>query len=61
MQAEFSAIREEFRHDIRTGIEALRLQIRSGDDETRRYMRLLHEEVIARIATVQEGDRPGNG
>ena len=26
MQAEFSAIRDEFRHDIRTGLEALHLK-----------------------------------
>ena len=28
-----------------------------GDEETRRYMRVLHEEVIARIATIGEGGR----
>ena len=30
-------------------------EIRDGDEETRRYMRVLHEEVLARIATIQEG------
>lgn len=28
-----------------------------GDEETRRYMRALHEEVIVRIATIGEGRR----
>jgi len=36
----------------------LRDEIRSGDDETRRYMRVLHEDVIARLATIQEVRRP---
>ena len=57
MHVEFSAIRAE----MATGLDALRDQlrdeIRSGDTETRRYMRVLHEEVVARIATIQEGSR----
>ena len=32
-------------------------RIAEGDEETRRYMRVLHEEVIARIATIGEGGR----
>jgi hypothetical protein len=44
MQEQFSVVREE-----------LRTEIRAGDEETRRYMRMLHEEVLSRIATVQEG------
>ena len=46
MRAEFSAVRQE-----------LRAEIRQGDEETRRYMRVLHEEVIARIATLGDGRR----
>ena len=49
MRDEFSAVREE---------------IRLGDEDTRRYMRVLHEEVISRIATIQEGQvdsRPRRG
>jgi hypothetical protein len=34
--------------------KALRTEIRVGDEETRRYMRVLHEEVLSRIATIQE-------
>jgi DNA anti-recombination protein RmuC len=33
-------------------------RIAEGDEETRRYMRVLHEQVIARIATIGEGGRP---
>jgi hypothetical protein len=29
--------------------------MRAGDEETRRYMRVLHEEVIGRIAAIREG------
>ena len=41
MRAEFSAVRQE-----------LRAEIRQGDEETRRYMRVLHEDVIARLAAL---------
>lgn len=33
----------------------LREEIRSNEDETRRLMRVLHEEVIARIDTISRG------
>jgi len=36
----------------------LRDEIRAGDEETRRYMRVLHEEVIARLALIEESRRP---
>ena len=43
MREQFDALRTE-----------LRQEIREGDDETRRYMRVLHEEVLSRIVTIQE-------
>lgn len=46
MRAEFSAVRQE-----------LRAEIRQGDEETRRYMRVLHEDVIARIAALGDARR----
>jgi hypothetical protein len=56
---QFSAIRQELRAEIKAEGEAirteLRTEIREGDEETRRYMRVLHEEVLARISTIQEG------
>jgi seryl-tRNA(Sec) selenium transferase len=37
--------------------EEVRTEIRQGDEETRRYMRMLHEEVLERFALMQEGRR----
>ena len=42
VRAEFSVVREEMRAEIR------------ADEETRSQMRVLHEEVIARIALLDE-------
>ena len=36
-------------------VAAVRDEIRAGDEETRRQMRVLHEEVISRIALLDEG------
>jgi hypothetical protein len=67
MRAEFSAIRgaggegltlAALRDDIEETRSVLREEIRAGDEETRRYMRMLHEDVIARLALIQEGQRP---
>ncbi len=33
----------------------LRDEIRTGDEETRRYMRVLHEDLVGRLALLQEG------
>ena len=66
---EFSAVRQEFRAEMAAQGEAwrgelrgemaaqgdqLRREIREGDEETRRYMRVLHEEVIDRLKQLQE-------
>ena len=45
----------QLRADMNAGFSAIREEIHVGDEETRRYMRVLHEEVLARIA--QLGDR----
>ena len=37
--------------------ESLRAEIRQGDEETRQYMRVLHEDVIARIAALGDARR----
>jgi len=50
VRSEFSAVRAE----IRAGDEGLRADIRAGDEETRRLMRVLHEDVIARLSLIQE-------
>jgi len=58
MRGEFSAVRGE----IRTGDEetrrVLREEIRAGDEETRRYMRVLHEDVIGRLILIQDSRHP---
>ena len=51
MRGEFSAMRDEVRGDF----AAVRQEIRDGDQKTRRYMCVLHEEVLATIATIAEG------
>ncbi len=64
MRAGFSAIEQRLQgHDQRfeamdQRFDAVERQIRKGDEETRRYMRVLHEEVLARIAMLQNGRRP---
>ena len=72
VRGEFSAVRQEiatlgeelrheFRHELRLGLqntaESLRAEVRQGDEETRRYMRVLHEDVIARIAALGDARR----
>jgi len=47
VEAEFSAM-----------VETLRAEIRAGDEETRHQMRVLHEDVIGRLALLQEGLLP---
>src|SRR5262245_27586600 len=73
IQAGDDRVTRTLREEIRSGDEetrrVLREEIRAGDEETRRvlreeiaalgtHMRVLHEEVISRISTIQEG-RPG--
>ena len=48
VRAEVSAVRQ----DLQGAVQLLRAEIRAGDAETRRYMRVLHEEVVSRIAAV---------
>jgi hypothetical protein len=69
VREEFSAVRSEIqlvRSEMRQGDETLlgeirkveaspRREIQAGDEETRRFMRVLHEDVIARIAAISEG------
>jgi hypothetical protein len=64
MAAEFKVVRGEMaagfaavRGETAAEFKAVRHEIREGDEETRRYMRVLHEEVIARIAAISEGRR----
>ncbi len=51
VRAEFGAVRNE----LAATRDELCAEIRAGDEETRREMRVLHEDVISRIALLQEG------
>jgi uncharacterized coiled-coil DUF342 family protein len=71
MHDEFSAVREEIRtggeeihgamgelatrREMREEFAAVRQEIRTGDEETRHYMRMLFEDYIARMKTIDEG------
>ena len=48
----------QLRAEMREEFSAVRQEIREGDEETRRFMRVLHEEVIGRIATMKESQPP---
>ena len=73
LKVEFSAIRQHLDHhderfnqvdrrfdQVDQRFDQLENHIREGDEETRHQMRILHEEVINRIALLQEhrGRRP---
>ena len=76
MRAEFSVTRGEMRSGDEEIQRSLREEIRAGDEETRNqlragigalgtHMRVLHEDVISRLALLQEGQngrprRPAN-
>ena len=56
--ADLAAVRgdvTQLKRDIREEFAAVREDIRTGDEETRHQMRILHEEVISRIALLAEG------
>ena len=44
----------QFREEVRVEFSAMRGEMRTGDEETRRQMRVLHEDVISRIALLDE-------
>lgn len=48
----------QLRVDLRGEIAAMRRDVSAEIAETRRHMRVLHEDVIARIAQLQEGLPP---
>jgi len=57
LHAEMHELRGELRGEMQRLREELRAEIREGDQETRRYMRVLHEDVIARIAALGDARR----
>jgi archaellum component FlaC len=51
---EFAGVRDEF-VGVRDEFATVRSEIRQGDEETRRYMRVLYEELVERIKIMGEG------
>jgi hypothetical protein len=45
------------RDETRAEFSATRAEARAGDEETRRFMQVLHEDVLARIAALAHGLR----
>ena len=45
----------QLRTEMRDEFSAIRQEMRAGDQETRTLMRVLHEDVIGRIALLGEG------
>ena len=66
IRSALAAFRDEFRVEMRAEMhaevhargETLRGEIRAGDEETRRYMLVLHEDLVARISVIGEGQPP---
>ncbi len=58
MRDEFSAIRHEMRSGDQETRRVLREELRAGDEETRTLMRVLHEDVINRIALIGDARGP---
>jgi ABC-type methionine transport system ATPase subunit len=62
MRDEFSATRNEFRAELNGAVSAVKDQlheeIRAASERTETLMRVLHQEALARIATIGEGRRP---
>ena len=53
--AEFrEEVRDKF-EEVRAEFAAVRKEIKDGDDETRRLMRVLHEDLVARISLIDRG------
>ena len=55
LEAQFLQFRIEVREEFSSLRSEIRAEIRAGDEETRRFMRILHEDVISRIAVLGEG------
>lgn len=50
-----SAVRQDLGAEMAVQGNQLRHEMREGDEETRRFMRVLHEEVIERLSRIEEG------
>lgn len=58
MNTGFAEVRAEFaevRQEVRQQFDALEAKLDTGLEDTRRYMRVLYEDLVTRIATIGEG------
>jgi hypothetical protein len=58
MRMEFSTVREDLRAGDEQTRRVLRLAIAEKHDEALRFMRVLHEDVTGRLTLIQEGRQP---
>lgn len=54
LEGSLHALEKSLRDDMHALEVSLRQEIRSGDEETRRFMRILHEDLVGRIAVLGE-------
>lgn len=45
----------QLRNEMRAEFSATRKEMREGDEEAKRHARILHEDLVSRISTIQEG------
>jgi len=45
----------QLREELRSELSAFREEVRGGDEETRRHVRLLHDTLIARLTAIGDG------
>ena len=48
----------QLRQESRDEVSSIREEFKSANEETRHFMRILHEDVLARIEVMGEGDDP---
>jgi hypothetical protein len=69
IRVEFSATREDLRAEIRAGDGENRRELRDSvqqmltvihetNQDTRRYIQVIYEDLVSRLATISEGQRP---
>ena len=53
--ADHSAMRQEFRRELREGLAALRQELQVKFDEAKRHSLVLHEHLVDLIQTIRKG------
>ena len=47
---------QQCREEIRNEVSSIRKEFKAAEEETRHFMRILHEDALSRIRVVGEGD-----